>query len=428
MTHPQAPQDTPGTPDAPDTPSGCPVRPRSHAEAEPLYGPRYLRNPARSHRRMRGAHGQVAPVLLEGGVPAWLVLGYREIRQVVTDVETFGRDSRRWNRWDEVPADWPLMPWVAHSPMIHFTEGDEHRRRSAAVSDALAVMDPFDLRARCERFADDLIDKFIGSGTADLVFDYVYSVPALAMGTMFGLPEERLEYLAEAVTVSLLSTDQAMAAQQRAAGEVRRLVEEKRETPGPDVTSRYLHNCPDLTDEQLVGDLMVMMAAGMPAASYWIGNTVRLMLTDDRFAVTLAGGRRSIGEAMNEVLWADSPLQNVIGRFATRDTRLGGQYIRAGDLLVLGFAAANADPLLWPDATPDYAGNNSYVSFSSGDYGCPAGAPELGKIIAETSIEVLLDRIPDLRLAVEPGELEWTESLWYRCLSSLPVVFTPAPV
>ncbi|MFS7879746.1 cytochrome P450 [Streptomyces asiaticus] len=431
---PLAPQDPPGAEDAPGDPDPAAPPPGCPAHADPsyagpalLYGERYLRNPAESYERMRRDHGQVAPVLLESDVPAWLVLGYREIRQVVTDVQTYGRDSRRWNRWDEVPSDWPLMPWVAHSPMIHFTEGDEHRRRSAAVSDALASVDPFELRRHCERFADSLIDKFVGSGKADLVFDYVYSVPALAMGQMFGLPEDQLEYMAEAVTVSLLSNDEAMAAQQRAAEVVQRLVAAKREEPGPDVTSRFIQNSPDLTDEQLVGDLMVMIAAGMPATSYWIGNTVRLMLTDDRFTMTLAGNRRSIGEAMNEVLWADSPLQNVIGRFATRDTTLGGQRIRAGDLLVLGLAAANADPLLWPDAGAGYAGNNAYVSFTGGDYGCPAGAPDLGKIISETAIEVLLDRVPDLELAVEPDELQWMDSLWYRCLVSLPVTFTPAP-
>ncbi|MBW8089961.1 cytochrome P450 [Streptomyces hygroscopicus subsp. hygroscopicus] len=435
MTNPQDPQDVPDSQNMPGAsaapagggpvapPLGCPA----HAGAALLYGPEYLRNPTESYQRMRKEHGQVAPVLLESDVPAWLVLGYREVRQVITDVQTFGRDSRRWNRWDEVPSDWSLLPWVAHSPMMHFTEGDEHRRRSAAVSDALSAVDPFELRAHCERFADWLIDKFAGRGTADLVLDYVYSVPALAMGQMFGLPEERLEYMAEALTVSLLSTEDAMAAQRRAAGVVEELVRAKRESPGPDITSRFIQNSPDLTDEQLVGDLMVMMAAGMPATSYWIGNTVRLMLTDSRFAVTLAGGRRSIGEAMNEVLWADSPLQNVIGRFATRDTTLGGQRIRAGDLLVLGLAAANADPLLWPDSTAGFAGNNAHVAFTGGDYGCPTGAPELGKIISETAIEVLLDRIPDLTLAVAPEELEWADSLWYRCLVSFPVTFTPAP-
>ncbi|MEU0844238.1 cytochrome P450 [Streptomyces sp. NPDC005962] len=426
MTNLQDPQDIPDPQDAPDgtgsvPPPGCPA----HGGASPLYGPRFLRDPTESYQRMRRDHGQVAPVLLEADIPAWLVLGYRETRQILGDTQTYGRDPRRWNRWDEVPPDWSLMPWVAYSPMIHYTEGDEHRRRSAAVSDALSIVDPSELRAHCERFADGLIDKFAGSGKADLVFDYVYSVPALAMGTMFGLPEHQLEDLAQALTASLDASEDAIAAQQRAAEIVARLVAAKRDAPGLDITSRFVQNSPDLTDEQLVGDIMVMMVAGLPATSYWIGTTVRLMLTDTRFAVTLAGGRRSIGEAMTEVLWADSPVPNVIGRFAIRDTMLGGQRIRAGDLLVLSLAAANMDPLLWPDTTAGFAGNNAYLSFTGGDYGCPLGAPELAKTIAEMAIEVLLDRVPDLTLAVEPEELEWIDSLWCRAPSSLPVTFTP---
>ncbi|MYU11343.1 cytochrome P450, partial [Streptomyces sp. SID8361] len=131
---------------------------------------------------------------------------------------------------------------------------------------------------------------------------------------------------------------------------------------------------------------------------------------------------------MNEVLWADSPLQNLIGRYATRDTSLGGRRIRAGDLVVLGLAAANADPLLWPDTPVGHAGNHSHVAFSGGEYGCPVGGPETARVIAETAIEVLLDRVPDLTLAVEPEELSWVDSFWYRCLDSLPVTFSPTPV
>ena len=51
---------------------------------------------------------------------------------------------------------------------------------------------------------------------------------------------------------------------------------------------------------------------------------------------------------MNEVLWEDTPTQNVAGRWASRDTHLGGRHIRSGDLLLLGIAAANGDPWVGP--------------------------------------------------------------------------------
>jgi cytochrome P450 len=47
-------------------------------------------------------------------------------------------------------------------------------------------------------------------------------------------------------------------------------------------------------------------------------------------------------------------------------------------------------------------------------------------VIAQSAIEVLLDRLPDLELLVAADELVWRESVWMRGLHSLPVRFTPA--
>ena len=118
-------------------PPGCPA----HAGATPLYGPRFQTDPAQLYRELRAAHGPVAPVELAGGVPAWLVIGYRELQQVTGQPQLFGRDSSRWHAWDTLPADWPLKPMMAPVPSMLYTEGEEHVRRSRAVTDALAGID-----------------------------------------------------------------------------------------------------------------------------------------------------------------------------------------------------------------------------------------------------------------------------------------------
>jgi cytochrome P450 len=182
----------------------------------------------------------------------------------------------------------------------------------------------------------------------------------------------------------------------------------------------------DLADQEIVLDLLVILSIAHQPTTNWIGNTIRLMLTDARFAATLSGGRASAGQALDEVLWQDTPTQNSIPRVATRDTHLGGQRIRAGDLIVLGLAGANADPRVCPDGD-GAVGNRAQMSFSHGEHACPYPAPELAQVIAETSVEVLLDRLPDLTLAVPAGSLEWRSSVWVRGLTSLPVTFTPAP-
>lgn len=64
----------------------------------------------------------------------------------------------------------------------------------------------------------------------------------------------------------------------------------------------------------------------------------------------VTGNPHSIGQALNEVLWEDTPTQNFPGRWATRNTELGGRLIREGDLVALGLAAANIDPEVRPHA------------------------------------------------------------------------------
>ncbi|MFB7344039.1 cytochrome P450, partial [Streptomyces hydrogenans] len=113
------------------------------------------------------------------------------------------------------------------------------------------------------------------------------------------------------------------------------------------------------------------------------------------------------------------------------DTRLGERRIKAGDLLLLGLGAANTDPLIRQGApgTPpsERGGSGAHLAFSHGEYRCPFPAQEIAEIIARTGIEVLLDRLPDLELAVPEGELVRRPSAFLRGTTALPVRFTPVP-
>src|SRR5262249_32403960 len=126
--------------------------------------------------------------------------------------------------------------------------------------------------------------------------------------------------------------------------------------------------------------------------------------------------------------WEDTPTQIFAGRWTTRDTQLGGQRIAAGDMVLLGFAGANADPTVRQENGRPAEGNRAYLSFSYGEHGCPYPARGVARAIGNTAIEVLLDRLPDLRLAVTESALVWRPSAWVRALVALPVAFTPGYV
>ncbi|MFE9359554.1 cytochrome P450 [Streptomyces olivaceoviridis] len=397
-------------------------------DAVPLSGPRFQTEPARLYREMRRDHGAVVPVLLDGGIPAWLVLGYRELHQVTGDPVLFSRDSDLWNQWENIPADWPLLPMIGHKqPSILYTVGERHRQRAAMISNALEEVDPFELRAHAERFADELIDALCSAGEADLVAQYAMLLPVRVLARLYGFPDEDGPGLVTALNDMIDGRERALAGQAHLAASMAQLLADRRKEPAADVVSRMLADDSGFSDEEIAQDLMVMMAAGHQPTADWIGNSLRLMLTDDRFAASLFGGRNSVAEAMNEVLWEDTPTQNVAGRWAARDTHLGGRRVKTGDLLLLGLQGANSDPQVRTDASALTGGNNAHFSFGHGEHRCPFPAQEIAEVIARTGIEVVLDRLPDIDLAVPAESLTRRPSPWLRGLSGLPVRFSPVP-
>lgn len=398
-----------------------------HQGAVQLYGPEFATNPTALYSRMRSRPGGVTPVLLDGDVPAWFVHGYREVHHVTGNPDLFGRDCRRWNAWDRVPEKWPLLPYVGWTPSVMFAEGAEHQRRAGAIGDALDAIDRTELRSVCEQICDQMINAFVDRGEADLIADYSHQIPLRVIATLFGLPDSDIPVLARDVAESLDANENANTAHQRIHARMQQLVKDKAARPGRDVPSRLLSHPVQLAVDQIVIDLLVVMAAAQQPTGNWIGNTLRLMLVDDQFSITLQGGRSSVAQALNEVLWQDTPTQNFIGRWPVRDCELGGHHIRKGDLLVLGLAAANTDPHIHPDPRTGATANRAHMSFGHGEHGCPFPAPELAETIAKTAVEVLLDRLPDMELAVPANELNWRSSLWMRGLEAIPVTFTPAP-
>jgi hypothetical protein len=68
-------------------------------------------------------------------------------------------------------------------------------------------------------------------------------------------------------------------------------------------------------------------------------------------------------------------------------------------------------------------GNRSHLAFGAGVHECPG--QDLGRSIAETGIDLLLERIPDLHLAVDDDQVHVVGTWMARRITSLPVAFAP---
>ncbi|GAA4860069.1 cytochrome P450 [Kitasatospora terrestris] len=406
-------------------PPGCPAHRGATPATTPLYGPVVADDPHGLYARLREQHGPVAPIELEPGVEAWLVLGYPELLELTRNEQLFSKDSRRWRvpREGRLRSDSRLLPMTAWRPTLLNLDGAEHQRLRAAVSDTLSRIDHRQLRETTEQAADALIDSWGPDGTADLIAQYARKLPLLVFTRLLGLPAETGPHLIELISHFVDSSEKSVRANAEFQAILVDLVRQRRERPGADLTSWLLAHHAGLSDEEAVHHLVVILVAGNETTINWTGNTLRLLLTDRRFRATLAGGRLTVSDALDEVLWRDPPTQNFPGRWATSDTVLGGQYISAGDMLVLGLAAANADPVVHGGAGGDgLAGNRAHLAWGAGRHVCPAQSP--ARLIVETAVETLLHRLPDLQLAVPGHELAWRPSPWSRALVALPVLYS----
>ncbi|WP_151478197.1 cytochrome P450 [Streptomyces albicerus] len=388
-----------------------------------MYGPEFAADPAATYGKLR-AHGNTAPVELAPGVRATLVTGYEAALHVLRSPETFSKDPRRWRDLADgtVAPDSPVVPMMMYRPNALFTDGEEHRRLRGAITDSLARVEPNTLRGYVERSADTLIDLMAPRGRADLLGEYAQVLPLLVFNRLFGCPPDLGERLVEGMSGIFDGVD-AEKANELLTVTLLDLIALKRARPGPDMTSWLMAHPAGLTDEEMIHELVVLMGAGTEPQQNLIANSLRLLLSDDRFAGSLGGGSLPVEDALDEVLWTDPPMANYAVHYPKRDVVYEGTLLREGDPVVVSLAAANTDPALTNDQR---AGNRAHLAWSAGPHNCPAQSP--ARLIAAVAVEKLLDRLPDVELAVAVDELEWRPGPFHRALASLPVRFPVAGV
>ncbi|MET9476192.1 cytochrome P450 [Streptomyces sp. NPDC002917] len=403
---------------------GCPVAHGGAGDlATRLYGADAALDPHGIYGRLRKEHGAVAPVLLEGDVPAWLVLGYRENRRVLDNPRQFSRDSRIWRDWKEgrVEATSPLVPMLGWRPDCVSQDGEPHRRLRGAVTDNLQTLAGRGIRRHVTHFANRQIDAFADAGSADLVGDYAEYLPMLVLTRLFGLPAAEGHNLAVSCAQVIKGGEGALAHNDRIMEILGELAERKRAEPGSDFTTGLLGHEAGLDGDEILSHLRLVLITAHTTTSNLLARVLQLILTDTSRLAGLVSGQLNITTVVEEVMWNTPPLAVLPGRFATADLELAGHHIKEGDLLVLGLTAGNLDPEIRPDTGVSIQGNQSHLAFSGGAHECPG--QNIGQAIIETAVDVLVHRLPGLRLAVPADDLTSTASTWEARLDSLPVEF-----
>ncbi len=378
-----------------------------------------------AYEGVRQQWGVVAPVELEPGVNAWLVLGWEEICHVVRRERLFSRNPRNWRAWQEqtVALDSGLGPMMFPRDNAYFFDGVDHHRLRTPLDDGIAGIDQRAMRRSVTKMCADLISTFADRGQADMVSEYAAVIPMLAVTNLFGLDTSYGHELQRALIALFGSGEDAQAGSRRFEEIIGGAMQANRTAPADNLTTVFL-NHPNLRDDSEIAQSMVLMiSAGYETTTTWIAQALRLMLTDARFRGRLGGWRPGVDDALDEVLWREPPMANMPARYAMRDTDLAGRLVRRGDALILGLAAANSDPRIHVSDPWTELGNRSHLAWSTGPHACPARIP--ARIITRAAVDAALSLLPGIRLAVPADELTPRPSPWTRCPLTLPVRFTP---
>lgn len=380
-------------------------------------------DPQAAYARLRREHGMVAPVELEPGVNAWLVLGWKEICDVVRQERLYSRDPRNWRAWQEktISLDSGLGPMMFPRDNAYFSDGETHRRLREPIDDGIETLDQRSMRESVIRICEEVIGDFAARGEADLVAEYAAIIPMVAVADLFGLDIAHGRALQQALTALFGSGEDAPEGNRTIESIISGALQSHRHKPADDLTSVFMSH-PGLRDDGEVAQSMVLMiSAGYETTTTWIAQALRLMLTDPRFLGQLGGWRPGTDDALDEVLWSDPPMANMPARYALRDTELAGQAIGRGDPLILGLMAAGTDPDVHVDDSWTELGNRSHLAWSTGPHGCPAQVP--ARIITRAAVDTALSRLPGIKLAVPADQVTPRRSPWTRCPSALPVRF-----
>jgi cytochrome P450 len=178
------------------------------------------------------------------------------------------------------------------------------------------------------------------------------------------------------------------------------LVAAKRANPTDDVLSELADS--DLTDEELKGISLILLAAGFDTTANMLSLGTFALLRNPAQMAALRADPALIDQAVEELLRYLS-VAKTFHRTALEDVEVGGRTITAGTTVVLSYNTANRDPERFPDPhrLDVHRQDGGHLAFGHGIHLC-LGA-QLARIEMRVAFSALLARFPTLRLAV-PAE------------------------
>ena len=292
-----------------------------------------------------------------------------------------------------------------------------------------AVLPPFmpdevaKLEPRARAMCDELIDAFPAEG-GDVVDLYTQHIPLRLTAHMLGLPEEDGElfqrWLHEIFELGISDPSFAMRATADMESYFAAEIAKRQANPTGDLITKLMRVTLDgrpADSADVVGMLRILLIAGVDTTWSAIGSALWHLAEHPADAARLRAEPGLMPTAIEELLRAYAPV--TVAREVMRDTTVAGCPMRAGEMVMLSFPAANRDPAMFPE--PDRVildrAENRHAAFGLGIHRCIGS--NLARMELTVAVETFLHRMPAFRIS---GPVTWSIGA-VRGPRSLPMTF-----
>ena len=390
--------------------------------------PGMLANPYAMYRTLR----ENSPVYWSPVMESWIFTRYDDADFVLTDPRFSADRSRGRNRFAEMmQKQEEEMGIFSRVNTMLSSDPPDHTRLRRLVSKAFTPRAVENLRPRIQEIVNKLLDSVEGRSEFDLVNEVSYPLPVIVIAEMLGVPPDdrpQFKRWSTDVVQTLGGPFTPPEVMQKARESLEELAEylqafisDRREHPREDLIS-WLVAAEDggqnLSEEEVFATAILLLIAGNETTTHLIGNGMLALFRNPEEMERLRNDPALMPSAVEELLRYTGPV-HLTGRVPKEDLEIAGQEIKEGEVCIALLAAANRDPVHFPDPDRLDVGRNptDHLALGDGIHFC-LGAP-LARAEAQIAIGTILKRLPRLKcLDLEP---EWGGTFIIRGVKALPV-------
>lgn len=337
---------------------------------------------------------ELAPATFVPSIDMWLVTRWDEVVYVCEHPELFTSNT---------DPSW-LRQCLGENMLT--LDGEPHDRLANGMRPPFAATPAGrDLASRLPGMLDQVIDKFVGSNSADLMPVYAEPLANLTLLEALGFDSVTWQQLAEwchGVITGLANFENeleksAVAAEAHAelGSTLGAQLDAIDAAGGSAGFASYI--AAGFSQEEITNNVRLMISGGINEPRDAVGLVMFEILRDPELHQRVVDDRSIIRRVIEETFRFHSPVGTAT-RQATCDADVGGVTIREGEMVAAVLTAANRDPRRWsdPDVFRIDRGEGAHLAFSIGEHRCLG--EWMGRQQVRVGVERLLDRLPELHL------------------------------